>query len=510
VDYLLPTRESMRLKPNLNEKPKSRPGLRMRLMVAVPALLIVTVFMTGIVFLKIIETNLSSASINPVVINQLHTYLITALWLSVLFAAIAGIILGYTIVNPLKQITSSVEKLASGDLSNMIHIDTHAEFDQLGNSFNRMVSNLRNSVYERNKYIIESMVGALITLDQEGKITMVNAAAESLLEVAAADVLTKPITEVLPAVADNDRLNKLIRSGLEDHKTYSSVELDMFTRGNKRMPIGLTSSLLKDKENQLVGLVLTFKDLTKQKLVQQQLYRSDRLAAIGTLSTALAHEIRNPLGSMRALAQLLNEDIPVEDPKRQYTSVIMKEIDRLNKIVEELLSFAQAGTGGMEIGTFNTIVKEALSIAKEHPAAMRDIQFQQQYDETIPPFKMEKEKLVQALVNLIINAFEASAENGLVEITTKFVPATADFSVPNRGFAVCEIKNSGAIILPQDYERIFDPFYTTKRDGTGLGLSIAHQIIAAHSGNIQVESIRGESTIFRVRIPIIIESGDKK
>lgn len=500
----------MQSQPNLNSQPKSRRGLRLRLMVAVPVLLIVTVFLTGIVFLKIIETNLSSASIKPEIVDQLHTYLITALWLSVLFAAIAGIILGYTIVNPLKQITNTVEKLASGDLSRTIHIDTHAEFDQLGNSFNRMVSNLRNFVYERNKYIIESMVGALITLDQQGKITMLNAAAESLLDVSATDVLEKPIIQVLPSLTDNDRLIKLIRSGLEDHKTYSSIELDMFTQGNKRMHIGLTSSLLKDKENQLVGLVLTFKDLTKQKLIQQQLYRSDRLAAIGTLSTALAHEIRNPLGSMRALAQLLNEDIPAEDPKRQYTSVIMKEIDRLNNIVEELLSFAQVGSGGMELGAFNVIVKEALSIAKEHPAAIRHIQIQQHYDESIPPLKMEKEKLVQALLNLIINALEASDDNGVVEIATKFDPLTRDYSVPNRGFAICEIKNSGAKILPEDYERIFDPFYTTKKDGTGLGLSIAHQIIAAHSGNIQVESIRGESTIFRIRVPVIIESGEKK
>lgn len=499
----------MRLNASPDSQPKPRHGLRLRLMVAVPALLIVTVFFTGIVFIKINETYLSSTSINPAIVNQLHAYLITALWLSVLFAAIAGIILGYTIVNPLKQITNTVERLASGDLSRTIHIDTHAEFDQLGNSFNRMVSNLRSYVYERNKYIIESMVGALITLDQQGNVTMLNAAAESLLEVTAAEVIEKPIDEVLPAVADNDRLIKLIRSGLEEHKTYSSVELDMFTQGNKRMPIGLTLSLLKDKENQLIGLVLTFKDLSKQKLIQQQLYRSDRLAAIGTLSTALAHEIRNPLGSMRALTQLLNEDIPAEDPKRQYTSVIIKEIDRLNKIIEELLSFAQAGAGGMELGTFNLIVKEAISIAKEHPAGIRNIQIQQTYDESIPPLKMEKEKLVQAILNLIINALEASAENRVVEITTKYDPSTVDHSVPNHGFAICEVKNSGAKISLEDYERIFDPFYTTKKDGTGLGLSITHQIIAAHSGNIQVETVRGESTIFRIRIPIILETGDK-
>ncbi|MDI6782501.1 MAG: ATP-binding protein [bacterium] len=492
--------------PQLQEQPqknKPRPGLRVRLMVAVPALLIVTVFFTGIVFLKIVETKLASAAISPEVVNQLHTYLTTALWLSVLFAAIVGIILGFTIVNPIKQITTTVDKLATGDLSRTIHIDTHAEFDQLGNSFNRLVSNLRNFVYERNKYIIESMVGGIVTLDRQGKITMLNAAAETLLGVSANELLGKTIFETLPQVADNQRLLGLIRSGLEESKTYSSIELDMFTRENKRMPIGLTSSLLKDKENLLNGLVVTFKDLTKQKQIQRQLHRSDRLAAIGTLSTAMAHEIRNPLGSMRGLAQLLQEDLPPDDPKWNYAKVIIKETDRLNNIVEELLSFAQASSGGMEFGEFNTLVKEALAIAKEHSAGSRNIRIEQQYDETIPRLKMEKEKMVQALLNLIINAYEASPENGLIEIATKFAPASADEPVPHRGFAICEIKNLGAPIPPEDYERIFDPFYTTKKNGTGLGLSIAHQIVAAHSGVIQVESIRGESTIFRVRIPLI-------
>jgi PAS domain S-box-containing protein len=499
----------MQLKLNQTGAKKPRPGLRVRLMVAIPVLLIVTVFLTGIVFLKIVETKLASASIKPEVVEQLHTYLTTALWLSVLFAAVAGIILGLTIVNPIKQITSTVEKLATGDLSRTIHIDTHAEFDQLGNSFNRMVSNLRNFVYERNKYIIESMVGAVVTLDKSGAVTMLNAAAESMLRITAADVTGKPIFTAVPDVADNQRLFNLIRSGLDDHKTYSSIELDMVTQQKKRLPIGLTSSLLKDKESRLMGLVLTFKDLSKQKLIQQQLHRSDRLAAIGTLSTALAHEIRNPLGSMRGLAQLLQEDILPEDPKRQYTKVIIKEIDRLNKIVEELLSFAQASSGGMEFGEFNALVKEALAIAKEHSAGTRNIQVNQHYDETIPRFNMEKEKMVQALLNLIINAYEASPENGLIEITTKYLPASSDYPAPNHGLALCEIKNQGAPIPSEDYERIFDPFYTTKKNGTGLGLSIAHQIIAAHSGVIQVESIRGESTIFRVRIPIIIETGEK-
>ena len=477
-------------------------------MVAIPLLLIVTAFLTGIVFLKIVETYLPTASVKAEVIDQLHTYLVTALWLSVLFAAIAGFVLGYTIVNPIKQITTTVDRLATGDLSRTIHIDTHAEFDQLGNSFNRMVSNLRNFAYERNKYIIESMVGGVVTLDKQGNITMLNAAAETLLGVSTNELLGKTIFATLPQVADNQRLLGLIRSGLEESKTYSSIELDMFTRENKRVPIGLTSSLLKDKENQVNGLVVTFKDLTKQKLIQQQLHRSDRLAAIGTLSTAMAHEIRNPLGSMRGLAQLLQEDLPADDPKWNYAKVIMKETDRLNNIVEELLSFAQASSGGMEFGEFNTLVKEALAIAKEHPASSRNVRVNQSYDEKIPGLKMEKEKMVQALLNLIINAYEASPENGLVEIATKFVPASADYPVPNRGFAICEIKNLGTPIPLEDYERIFDPFYTTKKDGTGLGLSIAHQIVAAHSGVIQVESIRGESTIFRIRIPLILVQND--
>ncbi|MCX7918944.1 MAG: PAS domain-containing protein [bacterium] len=491
---------------NQTKPKKTRPALRIRLMVAIPMLVIVTVFLTGIVFLKIVEIKLSSASTDANVVHTLLDYLTTALWLCVIFAAIAGVILGYTIVQPIKQITSTVDKLATGDLSRTIHIDTHTEFDQLGNSFNRMVSNLRNFVYERNKYIIESMAGAVVTLDKSRTITMVNAAAESLLGISASDCMGKPIERIIPMVSDNQRLLAFIRTGLEEQKMYSSIELDLVTTDKKRLPIELTSSPLKDKNDQVIGLILTFKNLSKQKLIQQQLHRSDRLAAIGTLATALAHEIRNPLGSMRGLAQLLQEDIPADDQKRQYTKVIIKEIDRLNKIVEELLSFGQAGSAGMEFGEFNMLVKEALAIAKESAASERNIQVNQKYDETIPVFKMEKEKLIQAFLNLIINAYEASPENSTIEISTQYGFRSPEYPVPNRGFAIFEIKNYGSTIAPEDYERIFDPFYTTKKNGTGLGLSIAHQIVAAHSGIIQVESVRGESTIFRIRLPIIDET----
>lgn len=485
---------------------KARARLRIRLMVAVPMLLIVTALLTGIILLKIIETELASAHLAAAVVQQLHNYLITAFAFTVLFAAIAGLVLGYTITAPIRKLITSVDKLATGDLSPTVHIDTHAEFDQLGDSFNRMVTSLRGFVHERNKFILESMVGGLLTLDKNGIITTANAAAETMLGKTADELLGKSWLDMLPNVPDNQRLFNLIQSGLEEQKTYSSVELDIFTMQNKRFPIGITTSLLKDSENQPTGLVVTFKDLTKQKQIQQQLYRSDRLAAIGSLATAMAHEIRNPLGSMRALAQLLQEDIQPDDPKWKYTNVIMKETDRLNKIVEELLSFSQGSSGGMELGDFNIIVKEALAIAKEHPPGKPNVRLQQIYDGKIPPLKMEKEKLVQAVLNLIINAFEAVSENGLIEVTTKFAPAAADYPVPNRGFAIFEITNDGTTIPPENYERIFDPFFTTKEHGTGLGLSIAHQIVAAHSGIIQVESVRGESTIFRIRLPIIEET----
>jgi PAS domain S-box-containing protein len=485
-----------------------RGTLRIRLIIAGPLFVGLLVLLAGVFILRIAEIKMTNAGVPQANINNIKAALeLTILGFTVI-AGFAGFLLSYVIVKPVRQMTETARNIATGKLTQTDSIPSHVEIDTLQATFNNMVTSLRDFSYERNKYILESLAGALVTLDSTGKITTINTAAESILGVEIHSVTGKSIFEILEDVPENQQVRRMFQNSLQSHVTYSSEEVILSSSTIKKLPIGITISLLKE-ENQLIGIVATFKDLSKIKQIHQQLQRSDRLAAIGTLATGLAHEIRNPLGSMRGLAQLLAEDMKPEDPKLRYAQVIIKEIDRLNHVVQELLTFSQASSGGMEHNDINIALRDALFIAKQNPKVKPNITVTEYYDTQIPLVKIEKEKLIQAFLNIIMNGLEVAGEmpgnESKLDVRTSLSNPRPDYPVPNLGFALVEISNTGKAIPPEHLDRIFDPFFTTKESGTGLGLAIVHQIIASHSGLIEVSSEPGKGTVFRIYIPIIKE-----
>ncbi|MBI3008317.1 MAG: PAS domain-containing sensor histidine kinase [Candidatus Omnitrophica bacterium] len=285
----------------------------------------------------------------------------------------------------------------------------------------------------------------------------------------------------------------MIHYAIKDKKTISSGETTIATKDKNKVPIGITTSLLKDKEDTLLGVVVTFKDLARIKHMEEQMRRADRLAALGSLAAGVAHEIRNPLGSVKGLAQLLREDLKEGDPKRGYTDVIVKEIDRLNKVVEELLSFARPEESHVESRAINEIIDDALQLAK-HDASQSRIEIIRNYDKDLPYVSADSKKLQQAFLNIIFNAFHAMKEKGgQLNITTRL------YEDPK--FVEIRFQDTGPGIAPEHINRLFDPFFTTREDGTGLGLTITHQIIDSHGGRISVRSSPGKGASFSVCLP---------
>ncbi len=486
----------------------NRGTLRIRLIIAGPLFVSLLVLLTGVFILQIVELKITNAGVPQANINNiLSTLELTILGFTVI-AAFAGFLLSYVIVKPVRRMTETARNIATGKLTQTDQIPSHVELDTLQATFNNMVTSLREFSYERNTYILESLTSALVTLDSTGKIATINTAAESILGVEPDSATGKSIFDILEDLPENQQVRRMFQNSLQRHITYSSEEIILSSAKFKKLPIGITISLLKE-EDQLIGIVAAFKDLSKIKQIHQQLQRSDRLAAIGTLATGLAHEIRNPLGSMRGLAQLLAEDMKPEDPKLRYAQVIIKEIDRLNHVVQELLTFSQASTGGMEYNDINIALRDALFVAKQNPKMNPNITITEYYDTQIPLVKIEKEKLIQAFLNIIINGLEAAGEmpgdKSNLNVRTSLANPRSDYPVPNLGFALVEISNTGKTIPPEHLDHIFDPFFTTKESGTGLGLAIVHQIIASHSGLIEVSSEPNKGTVFQIYIPIIKE-----
>lgn len=245
------------------------------------------------------------------------------------------------------------------------------------------------------------------------------------------------------------------------------------------------------------GLDESYKKLQAQSEriidVEEKLRRAEKLSTLGEMAAVLAHEIRNPLGSIRGTAEILKDDYKPGDPKYEFIEIQIKETERLNRVVEDFLHMARPQPTNMQPcpvqDELETIVTLVSSNARE-----RQISLMLQPPPTVPVIiKADGEKLRQAFLNIAINALQATPPGGSVIISTTVYKT-----------ALCEIRfrDTGPGIDAETLERIFEPFYTTKPDGTGLGMAITRKIIESHGGTMLVESDAGRGTTVTVRLPM--------
>jgi len=223
---------------------------------------------------------------------------------------------------------------------------------------------------------------------------------------------------------------------------------------------------------------------------EEQVRRSDRLAALGQLSAGLAHELRNPLGTIRASSEMLSQAVSAENEvAREMAGFITSEVDRCNSLVTRFLQFARPVRLQLEKTDLAQVLDRAIMTAgREAPG----IAVYKNYAPEIPPFPLDAELLERVFYNLVLNAAQASPPGGAVTVKTRAAGGTAEIAVIDRG----------AGIAPKHLDTIFNPFFTTKPEGVGLGLAIVSKIVDEHGGKITVESELGKGSVFRVLLPI--------
>jgi nitrogen-specific signal transduction histidine kinase len=304
----------------------------------------------------------------------------------------------------------------------------------------------------------------------------------------------------------------MILLGVEREMPSSAKDVTVMTDKGKKLAMRIGTALLGSADGKLLEIMASFRGLEEIKEIQAEMERINRLASMGSLVAGLAHEIRSPLGSLKGLAQLLQEDIVEKGGRAEYIQVIIKEIDRLNKVVEELLTFARPSTYTFQGRDIEEIVRETVSLAKTG-FPEKEITTMEDYRGDLPRIAVEPDKITQAILNIINNALEASPEGGTVKVKTDLIRPPMDRDVAefrgstdsDRGRIVIDVFNTGKPISVENSERVFNPFFTTKPGGIGLGLSIAQQIVTAHEGRIRVVN-EGEGerkgVIFRIELPI--------
>jgi two-component system, NtrC family, sensor histidine kinase HydH len=219
--------------------------------------------------------------------------------------------------------------------------------------------------------------------------------------------------------------------------------------------------------------------------------RSERLVALGQLSAGLAHELRNPLGTVKASAELLAKQVePDNEVAREMAGFISSEVDRTNALVTRFLDFARPLALRLEKTDLAQMIDQAVAEVGKH-APPFDIAIYKNYSPDIPPFLLDGQLMERVIYNLLLNAAQASRPGGSIAVKTRQFDDTVEIAVIDRG--------SG--IDPKHLENIFNPFFTTKSSGTGLGLAIVSKIVDEHDGKITVESESGAGTVFRVYLP---------
>lgn len=424
------------------------------------------------------------------------------LWLFLVMglSVAAGLALAYGITAPLQQLTSKLENMAAGNFMQPLDMAAEQEIETLAQAFNSMMASL-------NRYILEGMAGATITLDAAKNVVGFNPVAEIVLDYPQERVLGKALSLVLPDRGDNRAFYGLIDAAIQEGRNFTGQELAVITHNGERILMKISISLLKGDSGTRVGILATFKNLAEIQRLRDQLQRADQLMTIGTMTAGIAHEIRNPLGSISGLLQLLREDLAGDERKTIYIDTIMRATDRINNLIEDLLTLANPGLTRAERRDINEVLHETIGFARFDSMAKK-IEVIEQYDPSVPAINMDAEKLGQAFLNIIRNAFQATPDGGRITVTTarraREFRSGRHASEGNGVEAVhIQFNNSGSYIPPENYKQIFTPFFSTKKEGSGLGLSITRQIIVAHGGSIEVDSSEESGTTFNVELPVV-------
>ncbi|MEW6183600.1 MAG: two-component system sensor histidine kinase AtoS [Bacillota bacterium] len=422
----------------------------------------------------------------------------------------AGIIIGvggfFFLLNRFLEVISRVkEGLANleGDLSYRLP-PAFGELGEIATAVNHLAGRLEQ-MRSYNEVILDNVDAGVLATDLKGRLVMVNPNAAEILGLVPEEVLGQYFGKVFP---EDDPIRSVLKRALSDRETVTDFtvrypalaataqgsdpvsEKPAFSDGERELIVG--SNPLTNQAGNLIGAVLTFKDVTERNHLEERMKRQERLAALGKFVAGVAHEIRNPLTSISGYIQIWQRRGKTTP---EALSTVAQETMRLNAIVDKLLFFARPAESKFQPYNLNLLVERVLQFVGEAYGSRVEVHTRLMSD--LPPAKVDPEQMQQVLTNIIYNAYHAMPEGGVVRVKTG--PS------PDNRYVVVTVADTGCGIPPENLSRIFDPFFTTKARGSGLGLALAHEIVEAHGGYIDVKSRVGSGTIMRVCIPRVEE-----
>ncbi len=352
-----------------------------------------------------------------------------------------------------------------------------------------------------NESIIQSMEAGLLTTDLTGRITSINTGAENIMEYKAEEVIGCYLKEILT----QDQAEMILTIPQKPGSLHYSREMELSTKNGRKISIGFTSTDRVDNQNNKVGTIVSFRDISLIKQMQSEVIRMDRLASLGVLASGIAHEIKNPLAGIKALAQACDEEFTTKDPRREYLSRIVRQVNRLDSLLKTFFAYARPKPPDQRLHYLPEIMQEVFNLVKKK-MSVKGIEYKEIVDDSLEPVLVDSQQIQQVFLNLILNAIEAMESGGTLSIMfSPYIKNSNDghhtVEVDGLSFISTVISDTGEGIDADKLETIFDPFYTTKPNGLGLGLSIVYRIVKEHDGEINVTSEKNKGTSFTILLP---------
>ena len=349
--------------------------------------------------------------------------------------------------------------------------------------------------------ILENLSSGLATIDAGGQVRHWNRAASEILGIPAGAVRGRHYVEVFREgfEAFASRLRETLEQGVEGTR----YEVTVRTPAGRTVSLGMSTSLLLGSSGERRGMIALFQDLSEVKALEEKIRRGETLAAIGQLSAGIAHEIRNCLNPIAGSVEVLQRELVVEGENARLLDLIVRESERLDRFIKELLDYARERPLRTEAVDVAALAGESVELARRHPSATSTKRVAFERSGAQLWIQADLDQMKQVLTNLLINALEAIEGEGTVSVAVRQDRRAAHGWGRPQGAprAVLEIVDTGAGIPDQDLEHVFDPFFSTKQGGTGLGLAIASRIVERHGGHLEVESRVGVGTTMRLWLP---------
>jgi PAS domain S-box-containing protein len=347
--------------------------------------------------------------------------------------------------------------------------------------------------------IVEKAGDAISVVDLEGRVLYWNEGAERIFGYPKEEAQGKNLVDLLSGGDDKKRADEkkfhrdlLVR--VLGGESVSQVEVKRRAKDGREILTSMTLSPLRNAEGEIVGVSRICRDITEQKKAEERLLLTERLSSLGELTAGVAHELRNPLAGIKLNNQILSRRKDLPDMERRLLDSTQEGIEKIQKIVEDMLHFAKPKPAHFKEEAVNEVVEKSLLVLQPK-LKKANIHLSLEKGEDLPPVRIDQHQIQQVLINLILNAIQAMEKGGALTIQT--------FARP--GGAGVAVKDTGIGIPKSSLKKIFDPFFTTKSEGTGLGLSISLKILEKHGATLEVVSKEGKGSTFTIHLP----RGDK-